>query len=75
MSYSTRTDDFEIELQVDGITLAEFGSANGVEGSVGEPDIPYKRLHSSQLLELAKFFIEAAKERAADEFRDLEREL
>lgn len=75
MGYRTETDDNEVKCTVDDEVLAEFSSTNRIEGDVFEADIPLLRLHSSQLLAIAKFFIDAAEQRADDEFRHLEREM
>lgn len=62
-----KTDDFEIKVTVDDVTVAELSSMNGIEGYVTEPDIPFRRMPATAMLEIAKFFINAAKERMEGE--------
>ena len=67
-----RTDDFEIKVTVDDVVVCELSSMNGLEGYCTEPDIPMRRMSSGALMEIAKFFIDAAKERVECEISDAE---
>lgn len=73
MTTQTKTDDFEIEIKVDDVVVASLSSMNGMDGFITEPDIPFRRMSSSSLLDLAKFLIEAAKYRADEEISAAER--
>lgn len=76
MGYATTTDEdgLEFSASVDDVEVARFGAGNGIEGFIEEPDIPHKRMHSSQIITLAKFLLQVAIDRADEEFCTLERE-
>lgn len=62
-----KTSNFEIQVTIDGVCVADLSSSNGLEGFITEPDIPLRRMPAYALLALAKFLIEAAQERIDDE--------
>lgn len=68
-----RTSDCEIKVTVDDVIVAELSSSNGLEGFIVEPDVPFRRMPSGALLDLAKFLIEAAQERQDSEVSEAER--
>jgi hypothetical protein len=76
MGYATTTDEdgLEFSASVDEVECVRLGAGNGIEGFIVEPDVPHKRLHSSQIIMLAQFLLRVAIERADEEFSDLERE-